>query len=356
MTRGGGPGGGAGRRARARGPGPGAVLKNKGPRTPLPPPPPRPPPPPPPPPPPGAAPPPPRPRPPPGAGPPSTNRLILETSPYLLQHAHNPVDWYPWGDEAFARGAPVGQPVFLSIGYSTCHWCHVMEGESFEDEEIARFMNEHYVCIKVDREERPDVDAIYMTAVQALTGVGRLADERLAHAGARAVLRRHLLPAARRRARRAPRLPHGAGRAAADLPEGSRAPGREALVGWRCARRWTQAGDGPPRPGAAVDRARPSTTSRRLRRRARRRAPRAQVSLQPPGAAAAALPPPHRRRRGAADGDADAGEDGGRRACTTSSAAAFTATRPTRAGWCRTSRRCSTTTRSWPSPTPRRTR
>jgi uncharacterized protein YyaL (SSP411 family) len=101
-----------------------------------------------------------------------TNRLILETSPYLLQHAHNPVDWWAWGDAAFAEARRLGRPVFLSVGYSTCHWCHVMEGESFEDEEIARYMNEHYVCIKVDREERPDVDAIYMAAVQALTGSG----------------------------------------------------------------------------------------------------------------------------------------------------------------------------------------
>jgi uncharacterized protein YyaL (SSP411 family) len=107
-----------------------------------------------------------------GAAPKYTNRLILETSPYLLQHAHNPVDWHAWGDEAFEEARRTGKPVFLSIGYSTCHWCHVMEGESFEDEEIARFMNEHFVCIKVDREERPDVDAIYMTAVQALSGSG----------------------------------------------------------------------------------------------------------------------------------------------------------------------------------------
>ncbi len=100
------------------------------------------------------------------------NRLILETSPYLLQHAHNPVNWFPWGDEAFALAAQTGRPVFLSVGYSTCHWCHVMEGESFEDIAIARYINEHYVPIKVDREERPDVDAIYMSAVQAMTGRG----------------------------------------------------------------------------------------------------------------------------------------------------------------------------------------
>jgi len=101
-----------------------------------------------------------------------TNRLINETSPYLLQHAHNPVDWRPWGDEAFAEARRLGKPVFLSIGYSTCHWCHVMEEESFEDEDIAAAMNELYVSIKVDREERPDVDAVYMAAVQALTGSG----------------------------------------------------------------------------------------------------------------------------------------------------------------------------------------
>jgi uncharacterized protein YyaL (SSP411 family) len=107
-----------------------------------------------------------------GDAPRYTNRLVLETSPYLAQHAHNPVAWWPWGDEAFEEARRSGKPVFLSVGYSTCHWCHVMEHESFEDEEIARFLNEHYVPIKVDREERPDVDSIYMTAVQALTGGG----------------------------------------------------------------------------------------------------------------------------------------------------------------------------------------
>ncbi len=100
------------------------------------------------------------------------NRLILEGSPYLLQHAHNPVDWYTWGDEAFEAARKLGRPVLLSVGYSTCHWCHVMEEESFEDEEIARFLNENYIAIKVDREERPDIDAIYMAAVQAIAGSG----------------------------------------------------------------------------------------------------------------------------------------------------------------------------------------
>ena len=100
------------------------------------------------------------------------NRLAHETSPYLLQHAHNPVDWYPWGDEALARARSEDKPILLSIGYSACHWCHVMERESFEDEATARVMNEHFINIKVDREERPDLDSIYMSAVQVMTGHG----------------------------------------------------------------------------------------------------------------------------------------------------------------------------------------
>ncbi len=101
-----------------------------------------------------------------------TNRLAHETSPYLLQHAHNPVDWYPWGEEALARARELDRPIFLSIGYAACHWCHVMERESFEDETTAAALNEHFVSIKVDREERPDLDSIYMTALQAMTGSG----------------------------------------------------------------------------------------------------------------------------------------------------------------------------------------
>jgi uncharacterized protein len=100
------------------------------------------------------------------------NRLAAETSPYLLQHKDNPVDWYAWGPEALGRAREEGRPILLSIGYSSCHWCHVMERESFEDEATAAYMNEHFVCIKVDREERPDVDAIYMEAVQSMTGHG----------------------------------------------------------------------------------------------------------------------------------------------------------------------------------------
>ncbi len=100
------------------------------------------------------------------------NRLIHEKSPYLLQHAFNPVDWYPWGEEAFAKARTDDKPIFLSIGYSTCYWCHVMEREVFENADIAKLMNENFVCIKVDREERPDVDHVYMTALQAISGSG----------------------------------------------------------------------------------------------------------------------------------------------------------------------------------------
>jgi len=100
------------------------------------------------------------------------NRLSLERSPYLLQHAGNPVEWFAWSDEAFAKAAAESKPIFLSVGYSTCHWCHVMEHESFENAAVAAVLNEHFVSIKVDREERPDVDRVYMTFVQATTGSG----------------------------------------------------------------------------------------------------------------------------------------------------------------------------------------
>ena len=100
------------------------------------------------------------------------NRLAGETSPYLLQHQENPVDWYPWGEEAFREAREQDLPILLSVGYSSCHWCHVMAHESFEDEATARVMNQYFINVKVDREERPDVDAIYMSAVQAMTGHG----------------------------------------------------------------------------------------------------------------------------------------------------------------------------------------
>lgn len=100
------------------------------------------------------------------------NHLQNETSPYLLQHAGNPVDWYPWGQEAFRRAKEEDKPVFLSIGYSTCHWCHVMARESFQDRQLAQRLNQWFICVKVDREERPDVDSVYMAACQAFTGSG----------------------------------------------------------------------------------------------------------------------------------------------------------------------------------------
>ena len=101
-----------------------------------------------------------------------SNRLQYESSPYLRQHADNPVDWYPWGAEAFEKARRENKPVFLSIGYSTCHWCHVMAHESFEDDRIAAILNENYVSVKVDREERPDVDSVYMAACVAANGSG----------------------------------------------------------------------------------------------------------------------------------------------------------------------------------------
>ncbi|MFL5707779.1 MAG: thioredoxin domain-containing protein, partial [Chloroflexota bacterium] len=100
------------------------------------------------------------------------NRLAGETSPYLLQHANNPVDWYPWGPDALAAATLLDRPIFLSIGYAACHWCHVMERESFENDATARYLNSHFVSIKVDREERPDLDQVYMAAVQSMTGGG----------------------------------------------------------------------------------------------------------------------------------------------------------------------------------------
>src|SRR5690348_15808248 len=101
-----------------------------------------------------------------------SNRLAQEKSPYLLQHAGNPVDWYPWGQEAFAKAEAENKMIFLSVGYSTCHWCHVMERESFEKEAVAELLNQNFVSIKVDREERPDVDRVYMLFVQSTTGSG----------------------------------------------------------------------------------------------------------------------------------------------------------------------------------------
>lgn len=125
------------------------------------------------------------------------NRLIHETSPYLLQHAYNPVDWYPWGPEALQLAQEQNRPILLSIGYSACHWCHVMERESFENEAIAELMNRWFVCIKVDREERPDLDDIYMAATVAMNHGQGLADDGVSDTGPGALFRRDVFPTGR---------------------------------------------------------------------------------------------------------------------------------------------------------------
>ena len=120
------------------------------------------------------------------------NRLISESSPYLLQHAYNPVEWYPWGKESLNRAKEEGKPIFLSIGYSACHWCHVMAHESFEDEEIAKIMNENFINIKVDREERPDIDDIYQRVCQLTSGYWGVAVISISHSGSKTFLCRNI--------------------------------------------------------------------------------------------------------------------------------------------------------------------
>ena len=211
------------------------------------------------------------------------NRLAREKSPYLLQHAHNPVDWYPWGEEAF-ESPRRRNPIFLSIGYSTCHWCHVMERESFEDEEVARLLNEAFVAIKVDREERPDVDHLYMTVCQVMTGGGGWPLTIVMTPGQAAVLRRHLLPQ---------RDAAGAGRVCSSsrplLGEAWRdAAGRGPALGRRASTRPSDAAAGRER-GDGETRCRTRCLdeayrelSGRFRRRARRLRQRAQVPHAPP--------------------------------------------------------------------------
>ena len=278
------------------------------------------------------------------------NRLAGETSPYLLQHAHNPVDWYPWGPEALERARAEDRPIFLSIGYAACHWCHVMERESFEDPATAALLNERFVAIKVDREERPDLDAVYMDAVAGADRLGRLADDRLPHARRPAVLRRHVLP--ERAARRAALVP------------GRARPGRRCLA--------RAAGGGGATPRAAADRRSSRGPAPRGRRRAAGPQPARRGGRTPwrpsfdaanggwgaapkfPQPMAIELPAPAgRRRRRAGAGDGSAGRSTGwpRAGSTTSSAAGSPATARTRPGSCRTSRRCSTTTPCSPGST-----
>ncbi len=288
------------------------------------------------------------------------NRLASETSPYLRQHADNPVDWYPWGEEAFARARAEDRPVLLSVGYSACHWCHVMAHESFEDEDTAKELNARFVSIKVDREERPDVDAVYMDAVQAMTGSGgwpmtvfltpdgrpfyggtyfppgdahgmpsfrRVLDavddvwtnrrdevDRQAAALADAIGRHSLGP---RRPRPAASDPSNAGpgeRAAALLESAVGELGRASTP--------PGAGSGPPpsSPRRTWWSCACATTASPARRR---RSPW----------------PPRRSRRWRPVGS------------TTTSAAVSPGTPPTSRGRCRTSRRCSTTRRAWCAPT-----
>ena len=270
------------------------------------------------------------------------NRLADETSPYLLQHAENPVDWYPWGEEALARARAEDKPILLSVGYAACHWCHVMAHESFEDAETAALMNERFVNIKVDREERPDVDGIYMDAVVAMTGHGGwpltvfLTPEGEPFVGGTYFPPepRHGMPAFRqvlvaisdlyreRRdevAHRADVLLDALEKAAAAAP--SSEPLTESLL---FSRRRGGSASWPTRSGEGSAEPR---SSRRPRR-----------SSCCSGAAKRSW----LRRRSTAWPWAE---------CTTSSAAASTATRWTIAGSCRTSRRCSTTTRSSSPPT-----
>ena len=238
--------------------------------------------------------------------------------------------------------------MLVSIGYAACHWCHVMERESFEDPEIAALMNERFVCIKVDREERPDVDAIYMDAVQAMTGHGRLAAERVPHARRRAVLRRHLLPAASRAraCRRWRRSLVGVGErvAASSATEIERAAARRSCRGCR-ARRLDRRRDGARSPRRRCDAA-VATLRARLRPRARRRLGR---RAEVPAAVGDRVPA--RRAASARWRCTRCAAMAARRRSTTRSAAASRATRSTRAGSSRTSRRCSTTTRCSRAPT-----
>ncbi len=286
------------------------------------------------------------------------NRLAEETSPYLLQHAENPVDWFPWGEEALSKARAEDKPILLSIGYSACHWCHVMERESFEDEDTAALMNEGFVNIKVDREERPDLDSIYMRAVQASVGRGGWPLTAFLTPDGRFFYGGHLLSPGTQA--RDALLPAGAGRRRRRLPEPARgdrgrigpspdpSPGR-VRPGWDPAwsrgrnpggpphpDRFPNAGSGRPLPGGSV------------RPRPRRVRPGAEV----PATGHPGIPPaplrPNRERRGAGHGPDDAPIHVPGRNARSSGRAGSTGIRWTTVGWCPTSRRCSTTTDFWP--------
>ena len=292
------------------------------------------------------------------------NRLARETSPYLLLHAHNPVDWYPWGPEAFAKAKAENKPIFLSVGYSSCYWCHVMERESFEDAEIAKFLNEHFVCIKVDREERPDVDQIYMTALQAIgPGGGGWPMSMFLTPDGRPFFGGDVLPAPRSRGfDRVPRPRH---RGVEGMDDRS---GRDRKVGRYPHRRGARAAPAPTTAGKDC-RSRGRWADRGARRAGRAVRPRVRrVRLQPPEPPPAQVPragQPGLPARSAHPPNA-AGTDRSARATPwrwsaltldrmargrnprPPRPAAITGIPRTGPGPCRTSRRCSTTTPSSP--------
>ena len=251
----------------------------------------------------------------------------------------------PGGARHWPRPKSENRPIFLSIGYSACHWCHVMEHESFENPEIAALMNEHFVNIKVDREERPDLDQIYMSAVMAMTGHGGWPMSVFLTPELQAILRRHLFSADRlaRHGRFSPRAPERAPGLARTARRDHRVGGRDdRAIDARSARFAKGAG---PLDFKLLDQA-ARTTHARLRPAPRRLRPGPQVSRTRWTSRALAAPPAHRRRPGAARRAAHARQDGPRAASTIIWAAASPAIRPTSAGWSRTSRKCSTTMRS----------
>ena len=279
------------------------------------------------------------------------NRLAHETSPYLLQHQDNPVDWYPWGDEAIEKARREEKPIFLSIGYSACHWCHVMEHESFENDAIAKLLNEDFVSIKVDREERPDLDQIYMNAVQMLTGRGGwpmsvfLTPELKPFYGGTYWPPQQL-------ARHAGLRPDPGGRRRC-LEESPRAGARPPPTNSRPSCK-TSAPSATPAMSDAfavelIEGGRDAAASR-IRPHLRRLRPSAEISAPDGFAAAARRRRTNARQRPRRYGAAHARPHGGRRHLRSSRRRLLLATRSTRAGWCRISKRCCTTTPSWPAP------
>ena len=277
------------------------------------------------------------------------NALAQETSPYLLQHRDNPVDWLPWGEAALSRARDEDRPLLVSIGYSACHWCHVMERECFEDERIAALMNEHFVCVKVDREERPDVDALYMDAVQAMTGQGGwplnvfLTPEQVPFFGGT-----YFPPEAAHGDAELASGPSVCGRGVGRAPrrdQGTAGASSSTCAEQRCSRRRRPRSRGGPRRGGRGAVGGLRQPPRRLRRRAQ--VPARLGDRVPAGARAG------RAGRGTLRGAWRSARCARWRAAgsSTRSAAASPATPSTPPGRSRTSRRCSTTTPCWRAPT-----